>query len=157
MTKRTILMLVPAFLLTSVIAIPAQGPPPARPGPSGLTTSRTWTDDDIDKIMKMVGPAAANLRKLIDAKEAPAAEAQADTLEYYFDEVEAFFDARKITEAEAFAEEAGEHANHVEDAVEANDLAKADEHLKLLMTTCQNCHAKFRERTADGAYQLKKQ
>jgi cytochrome c556 len=156
MTKRTILMLVAALLLTSALVMTAQGPPP-RPAPRGLTTSRTWTDGDLDKIMKLVGPAAENLRKLIDAKEAPAAEAQADTLQFYFDDVEEFFDARRIAEAEEFAQEAGEHANHVEDAVEANDLAKAGEHLKLLMATCQNCHSKFRERTPEGEYQLKKQ
>ena len=148
-------MLVPALLLFTAIATTAQGPPP-RPAPSGLTTSRTWTDDDIDRIMKQVEPAAANLQKLIEAKEAPAAEAHADTLQYYFDDVEEFFDARQITEAEEFAQQAGEHANHVEDAVEGNDFAKAGEHLKRLMATCQSCHAKFRERLPDGAYQLKK-
>jgi len=156
MTKRTILMLVPAILITAVVLSAQQGPPP-RTGPSGLTTSRTWTDDDIDKIMKQVGPAAANLRKLIDAQQAPAAEAQADTLEYYFDEVEAFFDARKINEAEELAEQASDQANEVEDALEVTDFAKASGNLKLLMGTCQNCHSKFRERLADGSYQLRKQ
>jgi cytochrome c556 len=155
MTKRTILLLVPAFLLLTALATTTPGPPP-RPAPDGLTTSRTWTDDDIDRIMKQVGPTAANLRKLVDAKQAPAAEAHADTLQYYFDEVEEFFDARKITEAEEFAQQAGEHANHVEDAVEADDFATADEHLKLLTATCQSCHSKFRERLPDGSYQLKK-
>jgi hypothetical protein len=157
MTKRTILMLVPAVLLTSAIVITAQQRPPVKPGPSGLTTSRTWTDDDLDKIMKQVGPTAENLRKLIDAKEAAAAEAHADTLEYYFDEVEDFFDARKITEAEELAEQASEHANHIEDAVEDNDFANANEHMKLLMATCDTCHAKFREQLPDGSYRLKKQ
>jgi cytochrome c556 len=155
MTIRISLLLV-FLLFASAITIVAQQSPPVRPAREGLTTSRTWTDDDLDKIMKQVGTGAANLRKLIDAKEAPAAEAQADTLEYYFDETEAFFDARKLADAEQWAEDASDHANQIEDAVEDNDFVKAAEHLKLLMAACQTCHTKYRERLADGAYQIKK-
>jgi cytochrome c556 len=157
MTKRTILTLVASVaLLTTIVVSADQSTPAPRPAPRGLTTSRTWTDDDLDKIMKQVGPTAANLQKLIAAKEAPAAEAHADTLQYYFEDVEQFFDERKIPEAEQLARQAGEHADDVEDAVEDNDLAKAEEHLKLLMSTCETCHAKFRERAADGSYAMKK-
>jgi cytochrome c556 len=157
MTKRTILTLVASVALYTTVAVAAdQSAPAPRPAPRGLTTSRTWTDDDLDKIMKQVGATAANLQKLIAAKEAPAAEAHADTLQYYFEEAEQFFDERKIPEAEQFARQAGEHADDVEDAVEADDLTKAAEHLKLLMNTCQSCHSKFREQAADGSYSLKK-
>lgn len=154
MTRRTILNLGVAVLITTFSAAAQQLPP--RPAPEGLTTSRTWTDDDLEKFMKQIGPGAANLRTLIDAQAAPAAEAQADTLEHLFDDVEEIFDARKYDDAEQWAQDASDHANHIEDAVEAKDFAKASEHLKLLLGVCQNCHTKYRERLADGTYQLKK-
>lgn len=157
MATRTTLLIVPATLLVLVAATHAQQSAPApRPAPRGLTTSRTWTDDDLDKIMKQLGPAATNLAKLIADKEGPAAEAHADTVEYYLDEAEQFFDARNIADAEDLARQASSHADHVEDAVEAGDFAKAGEHLKLLMGTCESCHSKHRERAADGTYSLKK-
>ena len=155
MTTRTILTLA-ASLFFVTLSVTAQQLPP-KPAPDGLTTNRTWTDDDLDKIMKMVGPTAATLRKMIDAQEAPSAEAHADTLEHYFRDVEDFFDNRHMEDAETLAKEATSHAGHVEDAAEDKDFAKANEHLKLLMATCQNCHTKFREREASGAYRLKKQ
>jgi hypothetical protein len=107
--------------------------------------------------MKQIGPAAMNLRKLIDDKAAPAAEAHADTLEHLFDDVEEFFKARKVEDAEKWAGEATAHANHVEEAIKGKDFGKASEHLKLLMGMCETCHTKHRERLADGTYQFKKQ
>ena len=155
MTMRTILILGVALFLTT-FSIAAQQLPP-KPAPDGLTTNRTWTDDDLEKVMKQIGPAAATLRKMIDAQEAASAEAHADTLEHFFRDVEDFFDGRHISEAETLAKQATSHAGHVEDAAEEKDFAKANEHLKLLMATCQACHTKFRERDASGAYHLKKQ
>jgi hypothetical protein len=154
-TTRMILHLGVALFITTVTVAAQQIPP--RPAPEGLTTSRTWTDDDLEKFMKQIGPGAANLRKLIDAQAAPAAEAQADMLEHFFDDVEEIFDARKYDDAEQWAQDASEYANHIEDAVEAKDFTKASEQLKLLMGQCQMCHAKYRERLPDGTYQLKKQ
>ena len=155
MTRRIILTL-GASLFLATFSITAQQLPP-KPAPDGLTTNRTWTDDDIDRIMKQVGPAAATLRKMIDAQAAPSAEAHADTLEHLFRDVEDFFDGRHLSEAETLAKQATSHAGHVEDAAEEKDFAKASEHLKLLMATCQTCHTKFREQDASGAYRLKKQ
>src|SRR5262245_18061468 len=124
MATRTILSLGSAVLLFSSVIVAAQQSAPApRPAPRGLTTSRTWTDDDLDRIMKQVGPTAMNLQKLLDAKEAPATVAHADTLQYYFDVVEQFFHARKIPEAEELARQASSHVDHVEDAVEGNDFS----------------------------------
>lgn len=148
-----------AFLIALFVAaltVAAQPGPPPRPAGRGLTTNSTWTDDDLEKMMKQINTGATTLRKLIDEKAAPAAEAQADTLQHLFDDVEEFWHARKVEEAEKWAEQAAEHAGHVEDATKGKDFAKAGEHLKLLMGVCQQCHTKYRERAADGTYRLKK-
>ena len=155
MTTRTILTFA-ASLFLATFSLTAQQLPP-KPAPDGLTTNRTWTDDDLDKIMKQVGPNAANLRKMLDAQNVASAASHADTLEHLFRDVEDFFDNRSMEDAETLAQEATAQADHVEDAVENKNFAKANEHLKLLMAACQACHTKFRERDASGAYHLKKQ
>ena len=152
---RMILGLAGALFLAT-FSLTAQQLPP-KPAPDGLTTNRTWTDDDLEKMMKQIDAASATLGKMIEAKEGPSAEAHADTVEHLFRDVEDFFDNRRIPEAEQFAQDATAHANHVEDAAEDKDFAKASEHLKLLMATCDSCHAKFRERDPSGTFRLKKQ
>jgi cytochrome c556 len=154
-TAGPLLAVVAAFVIATVTIAAQQLPP--RAAPDGLSTNRTWTDEDLDKVMKQVGSTATNLRKMIDDKAAPATEAHADTLEHFFGEVEDFFDARNLNDAEGWAEDASDHANQIENAAEGKDFAKAAEHLKLLMATCQTCHTKYRERLPDGSYQLKKQ
>jgi cytochrome c556 len=154
MTTRTILLL-SSFLFVLVCAGSAQQLPP-KPAPEGLTVNKTWTDDDLARLMKQLQPAAATLRKMIDAREAKSAEAHADRIEHIFRDVEDFFDARDLADAETLARDASNHANHVEDAAEANAFDKAAEHFKLLMATCQSCHDRFREQDANGGYRLKK-
>jgi hypothetical protein len=154
MTTRIISLAASLFLAT--FSLSAQQLPP-KPAPDGITTNRTWTDGDLDKIMKQVGPTAANLGKMLAAQNGPSSESHADTLEHLFRDVEDFFDNRGMEDAEEFAQQATSHANHAEDAAEDKDFAKATEHFKLLLAACQNCHTKFRERDANGAYHLKKQ
>ena len=153
---RTFTFLLTACFLATAISFAQSVPPAPRPSPSALTTNSIWTDSDYEKMMKQIGSGAGTLRKLIDDKAADAAEAQADTLQKLFDDVEEFWVARKVTDAKEWADTAASHAGHVEDAVDKKDFAKADEHLKLLMSTCQSCHAKYRERLPDGSYQMKK-
>lgn len=154
---KTIILVLTSGILTTSIAIAQQSvPPPPRPSTLALSTNSNWTDADYEKMMKQIGAGAGNLRKLLDTKAADAAEAQADTLAKLLDDVEEFWKARKVEDAEKWAETASAHAGHIESAADAQDFAKAGEHLKLLMDTCQACHTKYRERLPDGSYQMKK-
>lgn len=155
MMMRTILTLAGSLFIVTFSTTAQQLPP--KPAPDGITTNRTWTDDDLEKIMKQVGPTAASLRKMLDAQNGPSAESHADTLEHYFRDVEDFFDNRGMEDPEHIAQEATAHAGHVEDAAEDKDFAKANEHYKLLMAECQACHTKYREGSASAGYRLKKQ
>lgn len=148
-----------SFILTSaalvaVVTISAQGPPPS-PAPSGMTTSRAWTDADYDKIMKEVGATAGLLRKSIDGQNADMAKEQADKLELLFEQADDFWNARNVRDAAEWADDAAEHADHVEDAADEKDFTKAAEHLKLLQGMCATCHAKYRDKGPDGAYRIK--
>jgi hypothetical protein len=153
---KTLTFVLTALVITTLTVAAQQGPP-VRPAGRGLTTNSTWTDDDLEKMMKQINTGATTLRKLIDETAAPAAEAQADTLQHLFDDVEEFWQARKVEDAEKWAVQAEAHAGSIEDAAKAKNFAKAGEHLKLLMGVCEQCHTKYREQATDGSYQLKKQ
>ena len=142
------------FLLIAAVAIAAQGPPPA-PAGTGLTTARTWTDADYDKIMKEVGATVGLLRKSLDGQNVELAKQQADKLELLFEEADDFWNARNVRDAADLADDAAEHADRIEDAVDDKDFTKAAEHMKLLQGTCATCHGKYRDKSADGSFRIK--
>lgn len=147
-------LLLAATTLVGAATIAAQGPPP-QPAPSGLTTARTWTDADYDKIMKEVGATVALLRKSMEGQNAEMAKQQADKLEMLFEDADDFWNARNVDEAQDLADDAAEHADHIEDAADEKDFAKAAEHMKLLTGTCAACHGKYRDKAPDGSYRIK--
>ena len=147
-------LLIAAVTLVGAAAIAAQGTPP-QPAGAGMTTSRTWTDADYDKIMKEVGPAFGMLRKSIDGQNAEMVKTHADKLEELFEQVDDFWNARNVDDAEDWGDDAAEHADHIEDAADAKDFTKAAEHAKLLQGTCAACHTKYREKGPDGQYRIK--
>jgi len=147
-------LLLGVAVLVGAVSLAGQDPPP-KPAPSGMTTSRTWTDADLDKIMKEVGTTVASLRKSMDAQNAETAKQQADRLELLFEEVDDFWNARNVRDAAEMADDAAEHAEHVEDAVDEKDFAKAAEALKSLQSMCASCHGKYRDKSPDGSYRIK--
>lgn len=143
-----------AAALVGAVTITAQGPPP-QPAPSGVTTPRTWADADYDKIMKEVGATIGLLRKSIEGQNADMAKQQADKLEMLFEDADDFWNARNVDEAQDLADDAAEHADHIEDAADEKDFTKAAEHMKLLQGVCAACHGKFRDKAPDGTYRIK--
>jgi cytochrome c556 len=140
--------------LVGAATIAAQGPPP-QPAPSGMTTSRTWTDADYDKIMKEVGATFGVLRKSIDGQNAEMVKTNADKLEELFEQADDFWNSRNVDDAEDWADDAAEHADHIEDAADGKDFTKAAEHAKLLQGTCATCHGKYRDKGPDGQFRIK--
>ena len=130
---------------------PAGAPAPA----AAAAPARTWTDADLDKLMKDIGATVGVLRKSIDGQNAEMAKEQADKIEALFEDVDDFWSARNVKDAADMADDAAEHADHVEDAIDAKDFAKAAEHMKLLQSTCGGCHGKYRDKGPDGAYRIK--
>lgn len=148
-------LLLAIAVLVAAVSITAQGPPSPTPAPSGITSARTWTDADLDKIMKEVGSTVALLRKSVDGQNAEMAKQQSDKLELLFEDVDDFFNARNVRDAADIADDAAEHADHVEDAADEKDFTKAAEHLKMLQSACAACHGKYRDKAADGSYRIK--
>jgi hypothetical protein len=145
---------VAATALVCAVTITAQGPPP-QPAGSGMTTAKTWTDDDLDKLMKEIGAANGALRKAIDGQNAELLKTNADKLEELFEQVDDFWGARNVKEAADVADDAAEHAEHIEDAADAKDFAKAAEYAKALAGACTSCHGKYRDKGPDGQYRIK--
>jgi cytochrome c556 len=140
--------------LVANMSIVAQGPPP-QPAATAITTSRTWTDADYDKLMKEVGATVGVLRKAVDAQNAELAKQNAEKMESLFEEVDDFWNSRNVDDAQDWADDAAEHADHVEDAADDKDFVKAAEHLKLLQAQCATCHAKYRDKAPDGGFRIK--
>ncbi|MGQ0734976.1 MAG: hypothetical protein ACT4QD_15135 [Acidobacteriota bacterium] len=144
-----VLILVPLALLGAVTLV-AQAPPPA-----AAKMARTWTDEDLDRLMKEIGSTVGTLRKSVDGQNAEMAKQQAGRMEALFEEVDDFWNARNVRDAADWADDAAEHADHVEDAVDEKDFAKAGEHLKLLQSMCATCHTKYRDNAPDGGFRIK--
>ena len=148
---RSILLLAGVALMGAV-AMAAQGAPPA---PAAAAAAKTWTDADLDKLMKEIGSTVGMLRKSVDGQNADLAKEQADKMNHLFEDVDDFWNARNVRDAADWADDAAEHAEHVEDAVEAKDFAKAAEHLKMLQSMCATCHGLYRDKGPDGNYRIK--
>jgi Sec-independent protein translocase protein TatA len=139
-----------AIALVGAVTTTAQEPPPV-----AAPAAKTWTDAELDKLMKDVGATVGALRKSVDGQNAEMAKEQAEKMEMLFEDIDDFWSARNVKDAAEIADDAAEHADHVEDAIDAKDFAKAGEHLKMLQSTCAGCHMKYRDKGPDGAYRIK--
>lgn len=146
-------MILAAAALAGAVSMAAQGG--QAPAPAGTTMAKTWTDDDLDKLMKDIASTSGAIRKAIDGQNAELLKTNADKIEELFEQVDDFWSARNVKEAADIADDAAEHAEHIEDAADAKDFAKAGEHAKLMQGTCAACHGKFRDKGPDGQYRIK--
>jgi cytochrome c556 len=141
------------LILAAAITVAAQGAPAQ--APPAAAPAKTWTDADLDKLMKDIGSTVGMLRKSVDGQNAELAKEQADKMNHLFEDVDDFWNARNVRDAADWADDAAEHAEHTRDAIDAKDFAKASEHLKLLQSTCGTCHNKYRDKGPDGNYRIK--
>jgi cytochrome c556 len=106
----------------------------------------------IDKAMKAVGPAFGALRKSVEGGMAPESKAAAETLSKAFADTEAFFKSHGKADGVELAQAAKKGADALA-AGASGDAAKAS--MGELGKTCAGCHAKYRDRAADGSYGFK--
>jgi hypothetical protein len=106
----------------------------------------------IDKTMKAVGPAFGAARKAIEAGDMAAAKAQAEAMSKAFVETEAFFKSHGKADGVEWSQGAKKAADAIAAAASA-DAARAPG--GELGKFCQGCHAKYRDRAADGSYSFK--
>lgn len=126
-------------------------------GTAVVPSAQSKTDEDYDKLMKAVGATVGSMRKNLEGQKSDAVIADARKMAGFQKDSAAFWTSRKVKEAADWSTAAANHASEVEKAVAAKNMASAGEHMKLLMGTCTQCHAKYRDKAADGTYIIKKQ
>jgi cytochrome c556 len=150
---RSTLLFLSGLTLAAAMTVAAQGTPAQVPPAAAV--AKTWTDADLDKLMKEIGSTVGMLRKSVDGQNAELAKEQADKMIHLFEDVDDFWNARNVRDAADWADDAAEYAEHTKDAIDTKDFAKASEHLKLLQSTCGTCHTKYRDKGPDGNYRIK--
>lgn len=134
---------------TCAVALMAAGVLEAQSGTAKMT------DEDYDKIMKQVGPAFGTMRKSVEGQMMADASKDAQKLAMLFKDVEAFWTARKVSDAAEWGRAAMTHAQNLNKALVANDAAKVGEEMKMLGGMCQTCHGKYRDKAPDGTFRMK--
>jgi len=105
------------------------------------------TDEDYDKLMKAVGAANGAMRGAAKEMNAAGISAEATKMVALFKDVEAFWKSRNNTEAAEWAAAAMKHADSISTASGPEATMGA---MKELGGTCQACHAKYRDKDANG-------
>jgi cytochrome c556 len=121
------------------------------------TAQAPASDEAFDKLMKSVGATVGAMRKNMEAQASDAVAADAKRMAELQKNNAAFWTARKTQDAAEWATAAMTHAAEVDKAAAAKNMAGAAEHMKLMMGSCAQCHAKYRDKGADGGYIIKKQ
>jgi cytochrome c556 len=115
------------------------------------------TEEDYTKLMKAIGTTTGSLRKNTEAQDAAAVSADAKKLAGLFKDTGTFWTQQNNKEAADWSKGAMDHAVEIDKAATAKNMAGVADHTKQMMGSCQTCHAKYRDRAADGTYSIKKQ
>jgi len=105
------------------------------------------TDEDYDKLMKAVGAANGAMRGAAKEQNLAGISAEATKMVALFKDAQAFWTARNNAEA---AEWAGAAMKHADALSKGTDAASIMGSMKELGGTCQTCHAKYRDKDANG-------
>jgi hypothetical protein len=106
----------------------------------------------VDKTMKVIGPAYGATRKALTAKSMAEAKTNAETVSKAFVETEAFFKSHGKADGVEWSQSAKKAADTIAKAADPEGASAAAAELGKL---CTGCHAKYRDRAADGTYTYK--
>lgn len=114
----------------------------------------TLTEEKFEAAMKEISLTAGDAEGHIQARYWPELEDDASMLTSLFEQVEAFWKARKIGKAADLAGEALTAAGALKAAAAKDDSDGTKSAVRSLRSTCQSCHEGFREKIEDG-YRIK--
>jgi cytochrome c556 len=112
---------------------------------------------EFQDIMKSNAAASgpAGLRAHVPAKDYDAIAKDAATLKANFAKIEAFWTAKKVTDAITFAKDGGQAATALETAAKAKDDAGITASMAKVTSSCGGCHMAHREQLPDKSYEIK--
>jgi mono/diheme cytochrome c family protein len=113
------------------------------------------SDDEYSKTMKQIAPTFQSLQKNNTAMNYGDAAKDAQKLEAWFKDVQAYWEAKKVDDAVGFAKTAVAAAQDTSKAAGAMNATGLTDAQKALGGACQGCHTAHREKLADGGYKMK--
>ena len=110
---------------------------------------------EFQNLMKSNGMTVAALRMHIMAKEYDGIAMDAATLRSNFAKIEAFWTARKVDDAVAFAKTGAKGAADLETAAKARSDEEIGAANKVTTSACGGCHMAHREQLPDKTFEIK--
>ena len=110
---------------------------------------------DLDPVMKQVGPTFQSLNRNIQGSMAAEAAADAEKLQGLFREVTAFFKAKNLEKGMGWAMDASTAAGEAAKAAKANNPEGLKAAAGNVQKTCKACHEIHREQLPDKSYKFK--
>jgi len=142
---RQLVIVTGAFVASGLLVVCAQ---------SGQTKA-PMSDADYQKAMKDIGPAFMALQRDNASMSHADGEKQAQLLSDRFKEVQAYWEAKKVSDAVEFAKSAVAAADATIKASSAMDMTTLTSSQQKLQAACAGCHMAHRERLPDGSYKMK--
>ncbi|HYR90464.1 MAG TPA: hypothetical protein VE422_40725 [Terriglobia bacterium] len=116
-----------------------------------LTLWAQAVEEQLSPVMKQVAPTAASLRMNLTAKDAKAAEGDAQKLGELFTQAQGIFKASKVGDAAKIAKGNAADAQDVLAAIKAGDWDTATAKAGGIQKTCKGCHDVHREEVSPGS------
>lgn len=117
-----------------------------------LAAEQAQDASKLDANMKVVGPANGAIRKGLEGGTLDVVHQGASTMSKAFVDTEAFFKSHGKTDGVEWSQGAKKAADAV---AAAKDIDAAKAAAGELGKFCQGCHAKYRDKAADGSYTFK--
>jgi len=122
-----------------------------------LVAQKTFTIDDLDKLMKKDGPAQAALAKALSTGNQAVAKTQLATLKSALLESQEFWIANKRPDAIVFGRTVVQKLDELDKIISAPELDtdKALAATRELAAACNSCHKVYRAADENGQFMLK--
>jgi cytochrome c556 len=141
-----------ALVITFVLSLALIGTVMAQ---TPMTKVAITSEADYSAVMKEVGSTNGTLGKAITSGVAADAAKASARLETLFNDVHAYWTAKKVDDATTAAAAAVAAAQAISKAVAANDMTAAGEARTKLAAQCMACHTAHREKLPEGGFKMK--
>ena len=126
---------------------------PAAQAPA--TSAHALTDAEYATTMKQIGATFKSLQQANEAMNHEEGADEAKKLAASFKLVQAYWEARKITDAVGFAKTAVKASDDTAKASDVMDMDALSSAEKALGATCQGCHTAHRTKQPDGSFKIR--
>jgi uncharacterized protein YcnI len=141
--------------VTKIAANITSGVPAAAPTMAMQAAKAPMSDADFSKAMKDINPTFMSLQRANASMDHGQGVKDAEKLSALFKDVQAYFEAKKVDDAAAFAKSAVAAADATVKASEVMDMTSLTSSQQKLTAACAGCHMAHRERLQDGSYKIK--